>query len=73
MAYPNVLFANNATTSLAANLAAGSTSMSVASSSGFPAPTGNNYFYCTLIRASDSAIEIIKVTAVSGTTWTITR
>lgn len=67
------LFANNATTTLAANLASGSTSVSVASSSGFPAPSSPDYFYSTLIRASDNAIEIVKITAVSGTTWTIVR
>lgn len=73
MTQPNVLFANNATTTLAANLTAGGTSMTVGSSAGFPSPSSPNYFYCTLVRASDSAIEIIKVTAVSGTTWTIVR
>ncbi len=47
--------------------------MSVASSTGFPTPGTNTYFYATIVRISDAAIEIIKVTNISGTTWTITR
>jgi len=67
------LFKNNATTTLSSSLASGTTSMSVGSSAAFPSPTGGDNFLCTLIRASDAAIEIISVTAVSGTTWTIVR
>jgi len=68
------LFKNNATTTLTASLASGSTSMSVGSSTPFPVPAApTSWFYSTIIRASDSAIEIVKVTAISGTTWTITR
>ena len=73
MGTPTVLFSNNGTTSLASNLASGSTSMSVVSSSQFPTPTTPNYFYCTLIRTSDNAVEVVKVTDVSGTTWTVVR
>jgi hypothetical protein len=48
--------------------------MSVTSATGFPAPTGSQYFYCTLAdAASQTTIEIVKVTAVSGTTFTIVR
>ncbi|UOF82003.1 tail fiber [Caudoviricetes sp.] len=72
MAY--MLFANNAATTLASSLSNSATSMSVASSSAFPSPTSPQYFYCTLIdAATNSVIEIVKVTAVSGTTWTIVR
>lgn len=67
------LFENNATTTLSSSLASGTTSMSVGSSAAFPSPTGGDNFLCTLIRASDAAIEIISVTAVAGTTWTIVR
>lgn len=67
------LFKNNATTTLSSSLASGTTSMSVGSSAAFPNPTGGDNFLCTLIRASDAAIEIISVTAVAGTTWTIVR
>lgn len=67
------LFNNNATTTLSAPLASGTTSMSVGSSSSFTAPTGEDFLLVTLIRISDSAIEVVKVTNITGTTWTIER
>lgn len=67
------LFNNNATTTLSASLASGATSMSVGSSGSFTAPTGDDFLMVTLIRISDSAIEVIKVTDITGTTWTIVR
>jgi hypothetical protein len=67
------IFNNNATTTLSASLASGTTSMSVGSSGSFTAPTGEDFLMVTLIRASDSAIEVIKVTNITGTTWTIVR
>jgi hypothetical protein len=70
----NMLFANNCNTTLASSLTAGASSMSVTSATGFPVPTGVQYFYCTLAdAATQTTIEIVKVTAVSGTTFTITR
>lgn len=65
-----ILFANNATTTLTAD---SGTTLSVTASTGFPSPTAPDFFYCTLIRNSDSKIEIVKVTAVSGTNWTVVR
>jgi len=70
----NMLFANNCTTTLASSLTSGATSMSVTSATGFPSPTGVQYFYCTLAdAATQTTIEIVKVTSVSGTTFAITR
>ena len=70
----NMLFANNANTTLASSLTAGATSMSVTSATNFPSPTGVQYFYCTLAdAATQTTIEIVKVTSVSGTTFAITR
>jgi len=70
----NMLFANNANTTLASSLTNVATTMSVTSASAFPSPTGSQYFYCTLAdAATQTTIEIVKVTAVSGTTFTITR
>lgn len=70
----NMLFANNANTTLASSLTNSATSMSVTSASAFPSPTGSQYFYCTLAdAATQQTIEIVKVTAVSGTTFTIVR
>jgi hypothetical protein len=69
-----MLFANNCNTTLSSSLTSGATSMSVTSATGFPSPTGVQYFYCTLAdAATQTTIEIVKVTAVSGTTFTIVR
>ena len=71
---PNMLFANNCNTTLSSSLTNVATTMSVTSATGFPAPTGSQYFYCTLAdAATQTTIEIVKVTAVSGTTFTIVR
>ena len=70
----NMLFANNCNTTLNGGITAVATSMIVTSATGFPAPTGSQYFYCTLAdAATQTTIEIVKVTAVSGTTFTIVR
>ena len=67
-----VLFTNNASTTLSAAISSTSaTSISVASSSTFPAPGAGEYFYATIDDGTN--IEIVKVTAVSGTTWTVVR
>lgn len=70
------LWANNATTTLSAPASSGATSISVSSSSLFPAPTGGNWFIATLEHIVSGVVtvnEIVKVTNVSGTTWTIVR
>ena len=70
----NMLFANNCNTTLSSSLTSGATSMSVTSATGFPSPTGVQYFYCTLAdAATQTTIEIVKVTSVTGTTFAITR
>ena len=69
-----MLFANNCNTTLSSSLTNVATTMSVTSATGFPSPTGSQYFYCTLAdAATQTTIEIVKVTAVSGTTFTIVR
>ena len=69
-----MLFANNCNTTLNGGITAIATSMIVTSATGFPVPTGSQYFYCTLAdAATQTTIEIVKVTAVSGTTFTIVR
>ena len=69
-----MLFANNANATLNGGITAIATSMVVTSATGFPSPTGSQYFYCTLAdAATQTTIEIVKVTAVSGTTFTIVR
>ena len=70
----NMLFANNCNTTLNGGITAVATSMVVTTATGFPVPTGSQYFYCTLAdAATQTTIEIVKVTAVSGTTFTIVR
>lgn len=67
------LLANNASTTLSAAISStGATTFTVQSAAGFPAPAAGQYFYCTLL---DSALipEIVKVTNVTGTTFTCTR
>ena len=69
-----MLFANNCNTTLNGSISAIATSMVVTSATGFPVPTGAQYFYCTLAdAATQTTIEIVKVTVVSGTTFTIVR
>lgn len=65
------LLANDVVTTLAAPLGTGfgATSLTVTSSAGFPAPTVNDSDRFT-IRIGD---EILTVTVVDGTTWTVTR
>lgn len=67
-------FANYIRKTLAANLAAVATSATVDSVTGLPdiATTGY-YFYLVLVRLADNAMEIVKVTAVTGMVLTIVR
>jgi hypothetical protein len=69
------LFTNNAATTLASSISNVDTSLTVATSTGnlFPTLTGSEYFFCTLANTAGT-VEIIKVTARSGDTFsTIVR
>ena len=69
------LVANNAYSTLASTITAGSTTISVASDEGdrFPAAaTGGDYFYATLIDTSNN-LEVVKVTNRSSDTFTVVR
>tara|TARA_B110000285_G_scaffold217052_1_gene264976 strand:- start:1396 stop:2823 length:1428 start_codon:yes stop_codon:yes gene_type:complete len=59
-----VKFSNNAVTTLSAGISAGVTQFAVASNTGFPTLSGSDYTYVTI------GSEVVKVTAISGTTWT---
>ncbi len=61
---PTEQFANNAQTTLAAAVTAGATTITVSAVTGFPA--GPRF----RVRVGD---ELMLVTAVAGTTWTVTR
>ena len=71
----NMSFTNNAATTLASGITNIATSLTVATGTGalFPTLTGSQYFYCTLINAAGTTIEIVKVTARSTDTFTIVR
>ena len=67
-----VVFTNNAETTLAAAISSTSaTSISVSSSSSFPSLAAGEYFYATVDDGTNH--EIVKVTGISGTTWTVVR
>jgi len=69
-----VLFKNNAATTLASGITNVATSITVATGAGslFPAITAPDFFYATLIDSSNN-IEIVKVTARTTDTMTVTR
>lgn len=71
----NMIFTNNAATTLASGITNVATSLTVASGTGalFPNPTGGQYFYLTLQTVAGTTIEIVKCTARSTDTLTVTR
>jgi hypothetical protein len=72
----NILFANNASTILAAPISSGATSCTVTTGTGalFPNPSGGQYFCMTFVDAATGLLnEIVHVTARSGDTMTIQR
>jgi hypothetical protein len=68
------LFTNNAYTTLSAGCSAGDTTLTVASSSTFPAVTtaSTNWFYACL-QDTFANMEIVKVTNITGFVWTVAR
>lgn len=72
----NILYANNAAGTLLAGITNAATSLTLGAGQGakFPAPTPPQVFYVTLTdAATQTLIEIVKVTAVSGDVFSITR
>lgn len=72
------LFANNASTRLAVNINNVSLSLTVTTGDGakFPNPTGGDFFLVTLSKFAggvETDVEIVKVTARSGDSFTIVR
>lgn len=69
------LFTNNASTTLAAGIAIGASSLTVSSGDGalFPSPSGGDFFRVTLFKKSTGEIEIVKCTSRSSDVLTITR
>lgn len=72
----NLLFSNNAQTTLAGSISNVAVSANLASGAGalFPSPGAGQYFMMTFVDAATGLInEIVKVTARSGDTITIVR
>ncbi|MEX3926183.1 hypothetical protein AB4Y36_19440 [Paraburkholderia sp. BR10936] len=70
------LFANNAAGSLAAGITSGATSLTLntGQAAAFPNPTAPDVFYATITdAATQTQIEIVLVTQVSGSVFQITR
>lgn len=69
-----IKFSNNAKTSLSAALSSSATSCTVSDASVFPTIGSYDYFYLTFEETGNNPNnEVVKVTAVSGNTLTITR
>lgn len=71
----DILFANNAESTLAAGISAVATSMTIvaADASKFPAPTGGRIVKCTLVVRNTLQLEIVHITARVGNVLTIVR
>ena len=69
------LFANNAATTLAGDITDSDLTLTVATGTGslFPSPAAGQQFNVTLVRTSDSATEIVRVTARTTDSFTIVR
>jgi len=67
-----VIYSNNASTSLSAGINNSTTTIPIASASGFPSLGSGEYYFGTIANTANTKIEIVKVT--SGTTsLTVTR
>jgi len=69
-----IKFTNNAFSTLASSINDSVTTISVGAGTGsrFPTLAGGDHFFATLIDSSNN-LEIVKVTARSGDTLTVTR
>lgn len=67
-----VKFSNNGKTTLSSGITTSATSLTVVDGSVLPAITGSEYFFLTLEDTSGN-VEIVKVTARSGNSLTVTR
>lgn len=65
------VFTNNATSSLTAAITAAQTTLTVAEPTLFPSPSAGDWFPLTLVEGSN--MEIVRCTARSGATLTVTR
>jgi len=69
----NQLFDNNTTSTVGVQLLTGGTTLTIANSAHMPEISGSQFYYLTLVRNSDDAIEIVRVTGKSILDLTIVR
>ena len=68
-----IKFVNNFETTINGAINNSVTTIAITSATGFPALGASDYAYCTLQKESPFTLEIVKVTAVSGTNLTVVR
>ena len=61
-----VIYSNNASTTLSSGINDSTTTIAIASASGFPTIGSNEYYFATIANTNNTKIEVVKVTA--GTT-----
>jgi hypothetical protein len=67
-----VIYTNNASTTLSSGINDSTTTIPIASASGFPSISGSNYYFATIANTNNTKIEVVKVTA-GTTSLTVTR
>ena len=69
----SIKFSNNFGTTISGSINDSATTISIASAAGFPTLGLGDFAFCTLQKESPRTLEIVKVTAVSGTDLTVVR
>lgn len=67
-----VIYSNNASTTLSAGINDSTTTIAIASASGFPTIGTDEYYFATIANTNNTKIEVVKVTA-GTTSLTVTR
>ena len=68
-----IKFVNNFETTISAGINNSVTTIPITSATGFPSLGAGDYAYCSLQKDSPLTLEIVKVTAISGTNLTVVR
>jgi len=67
-----VIYSNNASTTLSSGINDSTTTVPIASASGFPSIGSGEYYFATIANTNNTKIEVVKVTA-GTTSLTVTR
>jgi hypothetical protein len=67
-----VIYSNNASTTLSSGINNSTTTIAIASASGFPSIGSGEYYFATIANTNNTKIEVVKVTA-GTTSLTVTR